>query len=297
MKEAVQRLGDVLGTVYEKALISLAEEEAETRRLAIEGLATYEKQRTESGWSLLPAKQRARFENAAEKLRWHLQEIDHPSPEVVKPLVDEATALLESAFERYAPTLAIKRRQLVQAEYGGSDVQRWKRELQRFLAMNPDAQQALTCLREADARMKVRVDWEELLGELLERRFPTCPLTEGAPVGDGLALEHLCADRLRELGWEVQTTPVSGDQGVDLVARKGGYIAAVQCKNTAQPVGNGAVQEVFAGKTYYEAHVAAVVAPGGFTPGARQLADRVGVLLLDLSQLSFLENRVREEPR
>lgn len=80
----------------------------------------------------------------------------------------------------------------------------------------------------------------------------------------------------------------AGDQGVDLLLRKGKERVAVQCKNYQRPVGNRPVQEVFAGKQHYGAKDAWVVAPAGFTKGAVQLARSTGVGLFDHSSVERL---------
>ncbi len=61
--------------------------------------------------------------------------------------------------------------------------------------------------------------------------------------------------------------------------------AVFQCKKYAQPVGNGAVQEIAAGKQHEQADIAAVVSNATYTPSAKQLAGTTGVYLLHYSEL------------
>ena len=105
--------------------------------------------------------------------------------------------------------------------------------------------------------------------------------------------ELFCKGRLEVAGWSVNQTPVTGDQGVDLVARKGSNLVAVQCKLYASPVGNFAVQEVFAGMRFVGANKAVVVTNNRYTPQAEQLADSTGVLLLHVSQLDDFDRHLR----
>lgn len=99
---------------------------------------------------------------------------------------------------------------------------------------------------------------------------------------NGHEFEHFCADLLLKTGFEkADVTPGSGDQGVDIVAVKDGLRYAIQCKNYASPLSNTPVQEVNAGKDYYNCHVAAVMTNSTFTPGAQKLADVNRVLLWD----------------
>jgi HJR/Mrr/RecB family endonuclease len=88
----------------------------------------------------------------------------------------------------------------------------------------------------------------------------------------GVEFEHYMAQVFEVLGYDVTILGGAGDQGVDLLLRKGHARIAVQCKNYRQPVGNKPVQEVFAGVKNYGIRQAWVVAPAGFTRGALDLA-------------------------
>lgn len=97
---------------------------------------------------------------------------------------------------------------------------------------------------------------------------------------DGHEFEYFCAELLSKNGFsEVKVTPGSGDQGVDVLAEKGGVKYAIQCKNYASPLPNTPVQEVNAGKIFYNCHVGVVMTNSTFTPGAVTLAKATGVLL------------------
>jgi restriction system protein len=78
-------------------------------------------------------------------------------------------------------------------------------------------------------------------------------------VRTGIEYEHFCRLILEDSGWVVITTPVTGDQGADLIAANEGYIIVIQCKFYSKPVGNKAVQEAYAAKAFQQAHYAAVV--------------------------------------
>ena len=97
---------------------------------------------------------------------------------------------------------------------------------------------------------------------------------------EGRAFEFWCADILRKNGFiDVEVTQGSGDQGVDILAKKAGIKYAIQCKCYATDLGNKPVQEVNTGKTIYHCHVGAVMTNRYFTEGAKQAADATGVLL------------------
>ncbi len=108
-------------------------------------------------------------------------------------------------------------------------------------------------------------------------------------VRTGIEYEHFCRLILEDSGWVVITTPVTGDQGADLIAANEGYIIVIQCKFYSKPVGNKAVQEAYAAKGFQQAGYAAVVSNAAFTPSARQLASTNGVYLLHHDDLSKLK--------
>lgn len=107
---------------------------------------------------------------------------------------------------------------------------------------------------------------------------------------EGHEFEHYCAELLRRNGFsDVEVTKGSGDQGIDIIACKDGIKYGVQCKCYASDIGNKAVQEAFAGRTYYNCHVAAVLTNRHFTKSAKELAEKNGILLWDREKLeSFI---------
>lgn len=109
---------------------------------------------------------------------------------------------------------------------------------------------------------------------------------------DGHSFEHYCADILSKNGFQnVKVTQGSGDQGVDILAEKDGIKYGIQCKCYSSDIGNKAVQEAFAGKTYYGCHVAVVLTNRHFTRSAKQLSETNKVLLWDREKLeSFIQN-------
>ena len=68
----------------------------------------------------------------------------------------------------------------------------------------------------------------------------------------GIEFEDYVAQRLRYAGWDVSTTPRTGDFGVDLIASKDNQRMAIQCKCYGKPVGISAIQQVVTGATHYQ---------------------------------------------
>lgn len=103
---------------------------------------------------------------------------------------------------------------------------------------------------------------------------------------DGIDFERLTCDILVANGFEIaENTQASVDFGVDVLAVKDNISYAIQCKRYSSPVGIEAVQQVYAGRAYYECHVAVVLTNQYFTSSARKLADKIGVVLWDRDML------------
>ncbi|MCR4951275.1 MAG: restriction endonuclease [Solobacterium sp.] len=98
----------------------------------------------------------------------------------------------------------------------------------------------------------------------------------------GIEYENWCAQYLRQCGFaQIRKTKATGDQGIDLLARKGGLLFGFQCKYYQSHVGNEAVQQAYAGMKYYGCDKAVVMTNGEFTSSAKDLADETGVVLWD----------------
>lgn len=105
----------------------------------------------------------------------------------------------------------------------------------------------------------------------------------------GIDFEMLTCDILASNGFELaENTQASADFGVDVLAFRDGISFAIQCKRYHSDVGIEAVQQVYAGRAYYECHVAMVLTNQYFTPGAQKLADKIGVVLWDRDMLESL---------
>lgn len=107
---------------------------------------------------------------------------------------------------------------------------------------------------------------------------------------DGFKFEEHVAGILRGKGYaDVEVTQKSADFGADIVASLGGAKYVIQCKYYSSPVGVEAVQQVFAAKRHYRAHVAAVATNNVFTKAAKILAEENGVILWDCEALESMK--------
>ena len=105
----------------------------------------------------------------------------------------------------------------------------------------------------------------------------------------GIKFENHCMEILKHHGWEVKETPITGDQGVDLIASIENLRLCIQCKDHEKAIGNKAVQEISAGKLFWKGTHAILVSKSGFTKSAQQLAKSNKVILINELQLKYLE--------
>lgn len=211
---------------------------------------------------------------------------------------DHATEILISLVRDHSRTLLTKRNQLINKDaYGRYETENWIKEIQYFWdnIFIP-------------AAYKVGLDVDPLLSidkylTIIDTELDRlCQENEPSPTSD-ITLENLnpieyevaCSQILSSIGWSTRTTKGSGDQGVDIIAEKGTLKAVVQCKYYNTPVGNKAVQEVFAGKKHELADIAAVVTSSRFTKSAEELAHTCNVILLHHSQLQFFDEYVNQQ--
>lgn len=105
----------------------------------------------------------------------------------------------------------------------------------------------------------------------------------------GIEFESYCASLLESIGYKnVKLTKSSGDQGADIICERYGEKIAVQCKCYSSPIGNKPVQEVLAGKMYYDCNSAMVMTNSYFTQSAREIARKAKVRLCDRDNLADL---------
>lgn len=103
---------------------------------------------------------------------------------------------------------------------------------------------------------------------------------------DGVEFENYLAKLFEGFGFEVETTPTTGDYGADLLLYKSQQKIAVQAK--CYSVGVSAVQEALSGMMYYQCHSAWVVTTGNFTANALELAQKSKVRLIGRNELGML---------
>lgn len=207
----------------------------------------------------------------------------------------QAIATARSLISKHLPALTRQRRILVTRNpYGIENTAKWDVEVRDFVATVV----APTIALESNPAFWHSEDRERIY-ELCQAEVQVATESNLASSQDAFMTnydiemspteyEHFCAERLRKDGWSANVTQASADQGADIIAQNGQVSLAIQCKQYAKPVGNGAVQEVVAAKTHYGTTHAIVIATAGFTSAARKLAETNGVALIhhdDIAQL------------
>lgn len=143
-------------------------------------------------------------------------------------------------------------------------------------------------LNEAQANYKaMKLERDLTRVEDTTQRLPLMNL-EAINQMNGLDFEEFLVGLLSKLGFRASLTKNSGDQGVDILARKNDRVYAIQAKRYASSVGNKAVQEVVSGKEYYKADAAWVITNNTFTPAALALAERTETTLWDRNKLEAM---------
>ena len=126
--------------------------------------------------------------------------------------------------------------------------------------------------------------------ELLNGKGPTLNMEEIFSA-DGLKFESFLKELFGKMGYVVEITKSSGDQGADLIVQKFNEKIAVQAKRYNNKVSNSAIQEVVASMKYYGASKGMVITTNDFTFSAKELADANRVELINGDRLREIINQ------
>lgn len=114
----------------------------------------------------------------------------------------------------------------------------------------------------------------------------------------GFEFEEYSAFLLKQLGFsKVVVTQKVADQGIDIIACKDNLRYGFQCKRWKNNVGNKAIQEVYAGKTFYALDRAIVMTNSGYTASAKALALKLTVELWGREELVKILEKLNQEEK
>ena len=111
----------------------------------------------------------------------------------------------------------------------------------------------------------------------------------------GTQFELYLVNLFTDLGYKAKHNGKSGDQGADLILKKGDYVYAVQAKYYTGKLSNTPVQEIAGALKFYNANQGVVVTNSEFTIGAEELAKANNVILIDGKDLKKLVDYTFEE--
>jgi restriction endonuclease Mrr len=199
---------------------------------------------------------------------------------------ESTMALATALVSEHAAELAVRRKQLTTVlNYGVVDDTKWRQDIEFFI--DKVIEPAGCAIRGSESRLEiVRRAIAEATNDFDASRLCFTPDM------DPIDYEMMVADALTDLGWQTRLTKGSGDQGIDVIAEKRQRRVVIQCKRYASSIGNAAVQEAHAGKSFEKAQYAAVVSNAPFTRGARQLAASTNVILLHDDELAQLDMKI-----
>lgn len=129
---------------------------------------------------------------------------------------------------------------------------------------------------------KVKADifeYKLLTGISLIKSLDKFYVNEDFELLDGREFEIFLENIFIKLGYEVKQTPLTGDQGADLIIRKDNITTVIQAKKYSAKVSNSAIQEIVGAKGYYKADKMIVITNNDFTASAIELANRNNVEL------------------
>ncbi|WP_144956787.1 restriction endonuclease [Pseudomonas oryzihabitans] len=101
----------------------------------------------------------------------------------------------------------------------------------------------------------------------------------------GFEFEDFLVKIFQTIGYDVEETKRTGDQGADLFASRFGKKIVIQSKNYSGTVGNSAVQQALSAKAFYGCDEAMVITNSYFTKPAIELANSASVRLVDRTEL------------
>lgn len=113
---------------------------------------------------------------------------------------------------------------------------------------------------------------------------------------NGIEFEQFVANLFKYLGFKTTTTPTTGDNGIDIIAKKNGKTLGIQAKlYYNHNISNSAVQEAYSGIKFYKCDMGIVITNWKFSKPAQTLANELNIALLDRNSLiKMLKNNKQE---
>ncbi|WP_410510101.1 tetratricopeptide repeat protein [Methanosarcina hadiensis] len=114
---------------------------------------------------------------------------------------------------------------------------------------------------------------------------------EHIDIMSGYEFEQFLGDLYEKMGYSVKYTPLSRDQGADLIVTRNDVKSAIQAKRHKGKVTTKAIQEVFTSKSVYECDSCIVITNSYFTPDAIDLGKKLDVKLINRDELKNMVDK------
>jgi len=110
----------------------------------------------------------------------------------------------------------------------------------------------------------------------------------------GLQLEAELKRLYTKLGYNVESTPASGDKGIDLKLKRNNKTIIVQCKGHKKPIGVAAVRDLYGTLIHHKVNKAIIVCPIGFTKGVREFVLGKPIDLISATDLVKMSENIAD---
>ena len=111
----------------------------------------------------------------------------------------------------------------------------------------------------------------------------------------GIEFERELGTLYGNLGYSVESTPRTGDQGIDLILRKNGRMTIVQCKRYQDPAGPAIARELYGSLIASGAHNAILACTAGFTQGVSEFVRGKPIALISVSDIVKMGERIQDK--
>lgn len=112
----------------------------------------------------------------------------------------------------------------------------------------------------------------------------------------GIEFEQELGKLFRAQGYNVKSTPTSGDQGIDLILRKDGKTTVVQCKAHKRPASPAMARELYGSMHAFGADYAILACTGGFTDGVVKFGRGKPIELISAWDIARMAEETGEAP-
>lgn len=117
----------------------------------------------------------------------------------------------------------------------------------------------------------------------------------------GVEFENILVLVYSSMGYNVETTPVTGDYGIDLILKNNSRKIGIQAKRYAKKLDGKPIQEVVAGLSHYNLSEGWVITNNYFTKNAITLAKDNNIHLIDrdslIQEIQDAHNAIRKSQK